>query len=153
MDSKQVYEIAFHILPTVAEEKLADEVSVLQKAIEAGEGTVISEEFPKMRDLEYAIKKYIDTKKTSFDTAYFGWIKFESEPSLAGSLKKVADEHPHVLRYLIIKTVKENTLLTKPAEREERKETPKDKGEKEVKEKGDINEETIDESIEELVIE
>ena len=153
MDSKQVYEISFLILPTVAEEKLGDEVAVLQKAIEAGEGTVISESFPAMRDLEYTMQKYIDTKKTSFDTSYFGWIKFEAEPSMAADLKKDADEHPHVLRYLIVKTVKESTLLTKPAEREERKETTGDKGKKEVEKKGDINEETIDETIEELVIE
>ena len=148
MDSKQIYEIGFHILPTVAEEKLGDETSVIRNAIEQG-GTVISEDFPKMRDLAYVMQKYIDTKKVSYNKAYFGWIKFEAEPEVAQSLKKVADEHPNVLRYLIVKTIKENALLTKPKEIEREVETSEEK----PKEKEEISEKEIDESIEELVIE
>lgn len=152
---KQVYEIGFHILPTVAEEKLSGEVEVLQKAIQDGQGEIISESFPEMRDLTYSMQKYIDTKKVSFDRAYFGWIKFESEPALAQELKQVADSHPNMLRYLIVKTVKENTLLSKPAEKpvQEKQEEPTEKSTTEAEEKGDIDEETIDESIDELVIE
>lgn len=151
MDEKQVYEIGFHIVPTVAEEKLGDEVSVIRNAVEQGGGIVISEEFPKMRDLTYVMQKYIDTKKVSYEKAYFGWIKFEGAPELAQEIKKAADEHPQVLRYLLIKTIRENSLLTKPKERVEREEKKDDVSE--TKEKGKIDEETIDESIEELVIE
>ena len=150
MDSKQVYEIGFHILPTVAEEKLGDEVSVLRNAIEPGGGAVILEDFPKMRDLAYKMQKYIDTKKVSFTKAYFGWIKFEGESELAQELKKVADEHANILRYLIIKTIRENTLLTKPKERVEREELS---AEKSAEEKPKMSAEEIDESIDELVIE
>lgn len=156
MNEKQVYEIGFHILPTVAEEKLPAEVAILQKAVEAGGGTVIKESFPALRELTYTMQKYIDTKKVSFEKGYFGWIKFESEPALAQELKKVADEHPNMLRYIIVKTIREDTVLTKPAEKIEEKgpkETPAQKGEKEAEEKGAIDEETIDESIDELVIE
>ena len=149
MDSKQVYEIGFHILPTVAEEKLGDEVSVLRNAIEQG-GAVILEDFPKMRDLAYKMQKYIDTKKVSFTKAYFGWIKFEGESELAQELKKVADEHENILRYLIIKTIRENTLLTKPKERVEREEPS---SEKTAEEKSKMSAKEIDESIDELVIE
>ncbi len=151
MDEKQVYEIGFHIVPTVAEEKLGDEVSVIRNAVEQGGGIVISEEFPKMRDLTYVMQKYIDTKKVSYEKAYFGWIKFEGAPELAQEIKKSADEHPQVLRYLLIKTIRENSLLTKPKERVEREEKKDDVSETKVK--GKIDEETIDESIEELVIE
>ena len=150
MDSKQVYEIGFHILPTVAEEKLGDEVSILRNAIEQGGGAVILEDFPKMRDLAYKMQKYIDTKKVSFTKAYFGWIKFEGESELAQELKKVADEHANILRYLIIKTIRENTLLTKPKERVEREELS---AEKSAEEKPKMSAEEIDESIDELVIE
>ena len=150
MDSKQVYEIGFHILPTVAEEKLGDEVSVLRNAIEQGGGSVILEDFPKMRDLAYKMQKYIDTKKVSFTKAYFGWIKFEGESELAQELKKVADEHENILRYLIIKTIRENTLLTKPKERVEREEPS---SEKTAEEKPKMSAKEIDESIDELVIE
>ena len=138
-------------MPTVAEEKLGDEVSILRNAIEQGGGAVILEDFPKMRDLAYKMQKYIDTKKVSFTKAYFGWIKFEGESELAQELKKVADEHANVLRYLIIKTIRENTLLTKPKERVEREEPSTD--EKTAVKKPKMSAEEIDESIDELVIE
>ncbi|MCI5108636.1 MAG: 30S ribosomal protein S6 [Candidatus Pacebacteria bacterium] len=138
---KQIYEIGFHILPTVAEEALGDEVSKIRTEIEKG-GEVISEEYPKLQDLEYSISKYIDTKKSKFDRAYFGWIKFEGDAELALSIKKVCDNHSNILRYLIIKTVRENTLV-KPKE-------PKKEGEVEGKE---FSKEEVDKSIDELVIE
>jgi hypothetical protein len=42
---------------------------------------------------------------------YFGWVKFELEKGSLKLVKKMLDESPDVLRHLIIKTVKENTLL------------------------------------------
>lgn len=150
MDSKQVYEIGFHILPTVAEENLGDEVSLIRSAIEKN-GAVISEEFPKMRDLTYEMEKHLDAKNLRFDRAYFGWIKFEMESDQVAEVDSVAKNHPNVLRYLIIKTIRENTLLTKPKE-EEVKTEDSDSKEK-PKEKEEMSEKEVDESIEELVIE
>ena len=156
MDTKQVYEIGFHILPTVAEEKLGDEVAVIRGAIEKAGGTIISEEFPKMRDLTYTMKKYIDTKKTSFAKAYFGWIKFELDVEAVAGIKTVADTHPNVLRHIIIKTVRENTLFVKPQADKEEGEEEAPKKEKVAPKKEEItkaDEAEIDKSIEELVIE
>lgn len=137
---KQVYELGFHLLPTVAEEKVGDEISAILTEIEKG-GEIIQEEYPKLKDLAYSISKYIETKKTRFDKAYFGWIKFEGPTELAESLKKVCDNHANVLRYLIIKTVRENTLV-KP--KEEKKEEEKGK---------EFSKKDVDKSIDELVIE
>jgi len=150
MDSKQVYEIGFHILPTVAEEKLGDEVSIIRNAIEQ-KGSVISEDFPKMRELAYVMSKHLDTKNVSYDKAYFGWIKLETDSEAISDIKKVADEHPNILRYIIVKTIRENVLLTKPMERE--KPVDGDEVEKKPKEKEKMSEKEVDESIEELVIE
>lgn len=151
MDSKQVYEIGFHILPTVAEENLGDEVSLIRGAIEKN-GSVISEEFPKMRDLTYEMEKNLDAKNLKFDRAYFGWIKFEMDSDQVAEVDSVAKSHKNVLRYLIIKTVRENTLLTKPKEEAEKSEEETDSKKKPEK-KEEMSEKEVDESIEELVIE
>lgn len=142
MDSKQIYEIGFHIMPTVSEEKLGDEVAVIRSAIEKAEGMIVAEGFPQMRQLSYSMEKYIDTKKVRFDKAYFGWIKFEMAPDLIAEVKGVADIHESLLRYIIIKTVRENTLR-------EVKERPIE----EKKEKSKVSEDELNKSIEELVIE
>src|SRR3990167_6375844 len=142
MDSKQVYEIGFHIVPTVSEEKLGDEVAVIRSAIEKSEGMIVAESFPQMKQLAYSMEKHIDTKKICFDKAYFGWVKFEMSPDLISEVRGAADSHQNILRYLIIKTVRENTMRE-----------VKERITEEKKEKGEVSEEELNKSIEELVIE
>jgi hypothetical protein len=45
------------------------------------------------------------------EKGYFGWIKFQLSSENIDSVKKFLDNNVDVLRYLLIKTVKENTLL------------------------------------------
>ena len=159
MEKKHVYEIGFHILPTVAEEKVGDEVQALRKVIDEGKGEIISEKYPELIDLAYAMEKHIDTKKVSFDRAYFGWIKFESVGELAETLKGVVDNQASMLRYLIVKTVKENTVMSAPVEQEEKDaidddQKPKKVGENQEKQATEqMSKEEIDKSIDDLVIE
>jgi hypothetical protein len=99
-------------------------------------------------------KSVADTRK-KFDTAYFGWLKFETKSELMPSIKKAVDAYPNVLRYLLIKTVRENTLYTpklnnvRPVE----KEAPKAKKSIKTEEKKASSVEDIDKSIDELVLE
>lgn len=106
----QVYELGFHIVPTVPENDLPSEVSALKTLIENNKGIVISEEFPKIQNLSYSIFKVVGGVKQKCDTAYFGWIKFEGDSSLVKTVEEGAKTNPHVLRYLLVKTVKESTL-------------------------------------------
>ncbi len=55
--------------------------------------------------------KVLGTDRHKCDSAHFGWLKFEVVQSEAVAVKKLLDTNPHVLRYLMVKTVKENTLL------------------------------------------
>ncbi|MDD5318369.1 MAG: 30S ribosomal protein S6 [Candidatus Pacebacteria bacterium] len=108
----RVYELAFHLVPTLPEESVAVEFSNIKSLIEKAKGHFISEDFPKMRVLAYSISKKIKAANHTFDRAYFGWIKFEASPEVVEILKKQLDLSDVVLRYLTIKTVKENTLYT-----------------------------------------
>lgn len=109
----QVYEIGFHIVPSVDEGNLGAEMDSIKSLIESNGGTFIAEEFPKNITLAYTIVKNIEGKIKRFDNAYFGWIKFEMKTDSILNVKEEIDLNKEVLRYLIIKTVKESTLIPK----------------------------------------
>ena len=99
-------------------------------------------------------KSVADVKK-KFTTAYFGWLKFETKSELMTSIKKAVDANPNVLRYLLIKTVRENTLYVPKLNSVKvgEKEAPKAKKSIKTDEKKATSLEDIDKSIEELVAE
>ena len=106
----QVYELGFHIVPSVTENDLPSEVSVIKSHIDGLKGVVISEEFPKIQNLSYTLEKTVGGVKQKFDKAYFGWIKFEADSSSILAIEEAVKKSPHIVRYLLIKTVRESTL-------------------------------------------
>ena len=153
----QVYELGHHIVSTVAEENLPKEVEALKEVVLQDGGSLVSEGEPKLINLAYSMTKSVADTKKKFDTAYFGWIKFETLPELMPEIKKAVDANPHVLRYLLIKTVRENTMFVpKLTIRTGDKEATKAKKSiktDEVKASTPQDLEDIDKSIEELVAE
>ncbi|MEK9176960.1 MAG: 30S ribosomal protein S6 [Patescibacteria group bacterium] len=102
-----VYEIGYHLLPTIAEEDLAKAVSALTDALKAENAEFVGERFPSKVQLAYPITKRVNDKRTPFENAYFGWIAFSVPKSLIANLKRFLDANPSVLRYLIVKTSRE----------------------------------------------
>lgn len=115
----QVYEVGFQIVPIVSADTLPAEVNAIRSLIASNGGVLISEEMPKLRDLAYELSRPVAGKHERFETAYFGWMKFESSPSAIAAIQDGIEKNSNVLRYLLIKTVRENTLFTKPLAREE----------------------------------
>jgi ribosomal protein S6 len=156
VDEGQIYEVGFHILPSVSEEELQTTVTKLRDTITANDGVIFADEFPKMRDLAYEIKKRVETKYLRYNKAYFGWMKFEMLTSAIGEMKKQFENNKNVLRFIIVKTVRENTMHT-PKAPVSRATAPTD----EVKivnqivpeEKVEVSEADIDKSIDELLVE
>ncbi len=107
MRDAQVYEFAFHILPTVAGTEVADVVSSLKTLITKEGGEILDTEDPQRIELAYEIDKVIDGAHKRFHSAYFGWIRMRIS---AEGLITVKDELDHVstiLRSLIVKLSKE----------------------------------------------
>jgi ribosomal protein S6 len=105
-----------------------------------------------MRILSYEIKKRVETKYLSFNKAYFGWIKFEILPASVDKIGKEIKNNENILRFIMVKTVRENTMHTfrppmvsRENNREEIIKAPKKKTE--------ISEAEIDKSIDELLVE
>lgn len=100
------YELAFHVLPTVAEGEVADVFASLKSAVEAAGGTMTSEEEPKRFDLAYEIIKYLEGRNRKFTSAYFGWIRFTLEPAQLAELTETVEGENRLLRHLLIRLTK-----------------------------------------------
>jgi ribosomal protein S6 len=146
-----IYEVGYHLVPTVDESEVLVHVSKIKSAIEEKGGVVISEEMPKLLNLAYEISKSVNTKKQRFNRAYFGWVKFEIDPSQISKIKNKIESMPEILRFLIIKTVKENTLHTPKIPMFKKENNKEEKGEDHT-EKPKASEADIDKSIDELVV-
>jgi ribosomal protein S6 len=153
-NDRQIYEIGYHLLPTVEEPHVPAEAVNLKSIVEENGGSVISEEMPKMTPLAFVISKNIESKKQNFNKAYFGWIKFEAEPSRLKYIKNKADNLASVLRFIIIKTVREDTLHVPkiPMFKKENNVSKEPKGD-DLAEKPKASSAEIDKSIDDLVIE
>jgi ribosomal protein S6 len=112
-----VYEVGYHMVPTIAEENLAGEVTAFKDFLSSNNVSFISEEFPKMMELAYEMTRSVNNKKQKFSYGYFGWIKFECTPESAQVIKEALDKNEKIIRYLLIKTVRENTISQKRAYR------------------------------------
>lgn len=110
-DTSKVYEISYILASTIQDEKVSDEVSTISKLITSNGGDVISSENPVLIELAYPMVKITPTFRGKFSKGYFGWMKFEMEPEFLSKIKENLDISNNVVRYLIIKTVRENTLL------------------------------------------
>ncbi len=147
-----VYEVGYHIVPAVSPETLPKEVDAIKAFLEKQGATVISEEFPKTRVLAYPMVKVVGQSRHTYETAHFGWIKFEAPKESAAEIEKFFQANEKVLRHLLIKTVRENTLYGAkilPQEGDAREDAPKEAA-KEAKAPAAAPED-LDKSIEKLV--
>ncbi len=148
----KVYEVGFHVVPTTAEDDIASVVNAVRDVIESVAGMIISEGSPAMVQLAYSMDHIVSNKKSVFDSAYFGWIKFQTTPENIIKIKEGLEKNNDIFRFLIINTVKEDTFSQKPVVKARKGVvSPKPEVKKEPKE--EISEEEVDKAIEELVVE
>ncbi len=107
-----IYEIGYNLIPTASSEEVAKEVGAMKEKITSLGGELISDEYPNQIKLSYEMIKEIDNKNVKFNSAFFGWIKFEMDSEKVNEIDKMAKLSDNMLRYIIIKTVRENTLHT-----------------------------------------
>ena len=151
----RIYELGFLLVPTINENDVLGEASRIKGVIESCGALLISDENPKSITLAYPIDKRVSGKRKSFTNAYFAWIKFHADPSHIATLKKNMEGDRSVLRFLIIKTVKESTLIQKRpfmGIRGKKKEATETKRDKTKEEATPVSEAELDKTIEELVI-
>jgi ribosomal protein S6 len=106
----KVYELGSHIVSSLSEEEVNKVYAGLKDLITNASGSIVAEEAPQLMDLAYVMVKHAHGKNIRHATANFSWIKFEIDPSQVPAIHEAVSTNEHVLRFIIVKTVKENTL-------------------------------------------
>jgi ribosomal protein S6 len=109
----RVYELGYHLVPTLSVEQIPGASGAVRGMIERISKDIIAEELPVFIDLAYQVVKTIEHKNKRYDDAYFGWIKFEGNPDDIATLEEELKKDVNVLRYLVTKTLRENTFISK----------------------------------------
>lgn len=112
-DEQAVYEVGFHVAPTVSEEEAAKVVAKIHAALKKMEAVVISEGALQKMTLAYAIERPgSGGKREKHSSASFGWIKFEAAPAGIHALQDMLRATGEILRFLLIETVREDASAT-----------------------------------------
>ena len=150
--NSRIYEVGYLLASTLSDEEVPVKYGNLKDLIVSLGGEIISDEMPKMISLAYLMSKVTQNVRNKFDSAYFGWVKFEINPEKVLELKKKLDVDSNFVRFLILKTVRENTIAAKRFVHKDfrrRISTIKKEGENEVV--VPINKEEIDKEIDAMV--
>ena len=151
----RIYEVGYLLVPVITEENLPAEYGNLKEMVSSMGGNIIADEMPRFIDLAYEMAKDVENKRSKFNTAYFGWIKFEMDPESLSKLKDSMTLSEKIIRFLIIKTVRENTIASrKPMDRRGEFMKKKPAGVKgDEAPAPEINKEEIDKQIDAMVVE
>jgi len=112
-ENGRIYEVGFLLIPTIDQANLPEVFNKLKDLVLSFKGEIISDEMPKMITLAYQMQKTISNVRNKFNNAYFGWVKFVMDAEKVLELKKALDLDPHFIRFLMLKTVRENTVASK----------------------------------------
>ena len=111
--NSRVYELGYLLVPSIPPEDVSINYGNLKELVSSFGGEIIADEMPRLMTLAYPMQKVISNVRNKFSTAYFGWTKFTMDSDKVLELKKNLDLDPNFVRFLILKTVKENTIASK----------------------------------------
>lgn len=107
----RVYEIGYLMLPSLGADGVADAVNEIKAKLTKLGAEHISEGEAQHIDLAYEMVKIINNQNTFLNTAYFGWLKFAINPEAIAGINKMLDNRSEILRYLLNKTTREDTMV------------------------------------------
>jgi len=152
-ESLPVYEVGFHLVPTVGDDGVSAVVEKIRHTL--GDAEIIAEGFPAKMSLAYTIERSVQGKREKFTESYFGFIKFAASNDTVAALEE-ALKVSQVLRYLIIHTTREDVSArpTRAVFTSDRLEGQTIAKPTSAPEKGgEVSDEELDKSIESLVTE
>lgn len=103
VDERNSYELAFHVLPTVAEGEVSSVFATIKDQITKTGAEIFDEEAPERFDLAYEIVKHYEGKNRKFTSAYFGWVRFKASAEAVEKITESVEENTSILRSLLIK--------------------------------------------------
>jgi ribosomal protein S6 len=151
-DTRPIYEIGYHLVPTLAEDAVAGEVAKIRAML--GDAEIITDEAPKKMTLSYIIERPGAGRREKYGEAYFGFIKFAIDKEHINDIETKLRAMREVLRYLLVQTVREEVaparraVFTSDRLEGETLKKPVAEPEKPV----EVSEEELDKSIDAIVI-
>lgn len=147
--TRPVYEVGFHLVPSIPEEGVAAQVEKIRALL--GDAEIISQGTPGKMTLSYTIERATSGKREKFTQSYFGWIKFAvEERSSVVALQDGLRAMPEVIRYIVIETTREDVGARRAVFGSDRLEGETIKRKTEAEKGGQVSEEELDKSIDAL---
>jgi ribosomal protein S6 len=109
----RLYECGYVLVPTIPESEVPTAVEAIKSLITSAGATITIAPDPEYIDLAYTMEKTVGSKKSKYSQGYFGFIKFETAPDTLEQIKKVLDAHLELVRYILLKTDADNTIVFK----------------------------------------
>jgi len=111
MEGLAIYEIGFHFIPNLKEREVKKRAEKISSFITKEGGEIVDKQEPSLINLEYKIRHGKSSPYIYFAEAYFGGVKFKLQPESISKLEEFMKEDDDVLRFLIFRTVAENTRV------------------------------------------
>ena len=154
--NESVYELALLLDPKMSEEKASVRLNEFKMMSEKAGAEFIALGEPVLKSLAYMMTLRRDEKRQDFTKAHFGWVKFALDKSVLANLEAEIKAQSDVVRYLIVKTVREDTKRVEPVKPieipEELQTTPSAPASRVKEEEVPISEKKLDEALEEIVV-
>lgn len=147
-----LYEVGFHILPSVEEGGAQAEMAKIKAILESYGATIKASEGPSLKKLTYEMVKVTEGKNLGFDSAFFGSIVFETTAPVISEIKTDIEKIPTMLRFILIATMPE-ALVPREHKVSGKIDAEKYRPEKPAIPAAQISEVELDKKIEEMVIE
>ncbi len=106
----KMYEFAFHLVPKMTEEEALTSFADIKKLVEASGAAIKNESAPALLNLAYQMELTVDSVRSRYNQAYFGWIILEATGS---QILSITDEFKHrtdVIRHLLITTKNDSPI-------------------------------------------
>lgn len=103
-----VYEVGFHIVPTVAEGELSGAVERVRDIVRKEHAEIVSEHAPEKITFAYRIERSIAGKREKYTEGYFGWMKFAVESGSVPAISAALRNTHAILRFIIVETTRED---------------------------------------------
>lgn len=150
-DTRPVYEIGYHLVPTLAEDAVAAEAAKIRAML--GTAEIITEEAPRKMTLAYVIERPGAGRREKYGEAYFGFIKFAIDKEHINGIEANVRAERSILRYLLVETVREEVSTRRAVFTSDRLEGETIKKPAAIVEEkgGEVSEEELDKSIDAIV--
>ncbi len=110
-DGRPIYEIGYHLVPTLDEVAVASAVEGLRSELAKGGAEIISEGAPEKFVLAYTVERAATGKREKYNESYFGWVKFAVEKESIPAFESYLRNTNEIFRHLLIETVREDVTV------------------------------------------